>query len=145
MDTSNRRTFLRSSLIGASGALLSAAVSGSVASEMTDDPVPKKPLVKRSLGATGIVLPIVSMGVMRADNPELVRAALAAGMVHLDTAHGYQKGRNEEMLGNVLKEYRRDAVVIATKVPPEDGKGNAVVAAWLKKLDLSLPARCFVT
>jgi aryl-alcohol dehydrogenase-like predicted oxidoreductase len=98
----------------------------------------KKPVIRRPLGATGIELPVVSMGVMRADNPELVRAALAAGLVHLDTAHFYQKGRNETMLGEVLKDYKRDAYVISTKVPPADGEGDAAVTAWLEKLDLSL-------
>ncbi|HMK39236.1 MAG TPA: aldo/keto reductase, partial [Bacteroidota bacterium] len=65
-------------------------------------------------------------------NPALVRAALASGMKHLDTAHGYQKGNNETMLGEVLKEYPRDSFVISTKVPP-DAK-----AAFLASLDLSL-------
>ena len=31
--------------------------------------------------------PFVSMGVMNADNPQLVRAALGAGIIHLDTTH----------------------------------------------------------
>lgn len=138
MDTSNRRMFLRSSLIGASGALLSIGSSAKASPTIGDTPAGTKPLIKRKLGGTGIELPVVSMGVMRADNPGLVRAALAAGMVHLDTAHGYQKGRNEEMLGNVLKGYKRDAYVIATKVPTEGGEGRAAVTAWLSKLDLSL-------
>jgi uncharacterized protein len=138
MDTTNRRVFLRSSLIGASGALLSMASSLKASTSQGDTHADEKPLVKRKLGATGIELPVVSMGVMRADNPSLVRAALAAGMVHLDTAHGYQKGRNEEMLGNVLKEYKRGAYVVATKVPTEGGEGKAAVSAWLRKLDLSL-------
>jgi glycine dehydrogenase subunit 1 len=49
------------------------------------------------LGKTGIKLPVISMGVMRADIPNLVKAALDKGMVHLDTANSYQQGRNEEM------------------------------------------------
>jgi uncharacterized protein len=138
MDTTNRRVFLRSSLLGASGALLSMASTSKASPAKGDTPADEKPLVKRKLGATGIELPVVSMGVMRADNPSLVRAALAAGMVHLDTAHGYQKGRNEEMLGKVLKDYKRETFVLATKVPAEGGEGTTAVSAWLKKLDLSL-------
>jgi len=103
-----------------------------------DPPAGKKPIIKRKLGVTGIELPVVSMGVMRADNPQLVRAALAAGLVHLDTAHGYQNGRNEEMLGQVLREYKRDAFVLATKVPAEDGGSTEAIAAWLRRLDKSL-------
>ncbi|HJX54841.1 MAG TPA: aldo/keto reductase [Polyangia bacterium] len=71
---------------------------------------------RRVLGRTGIEVPIVSMGVMNADNPNLVRAALDGGLFLLDTAHGYQEGRNEEMLGTVLKDRKRDSFVLATKV-----------------------------
>ena len=58
----------------------------------------------RVLGKTGIRLPIISMGVMNTDNPQLVRAALDAGYVFLDTAQGYQRGTNEAMLGEILKD-----------------------------------------
>lgn len=71
---------------------------------------------RRVLGRTGIEVPIVSMGVMNADNPNLVRAALDGGIFLLDTAHGYQEGRNEEMLGTVLRGRRRDSFVLATKI-----------------------------
>jgi predicted aldo/keto reductase-like oxidoreductase len=53
---------------------------------------------------------------MNADNPNLVRAALDGGMVLLDTAHGYQDGRNEEMLGTVLPGRKRDSFVLSSKV-----------------------------
>jgi len=71
---------------------------------------------RRRLGRTGIEVPVVSMGVMNADNPNLVRAALDGGMVLLDTAHGYQDGRNEEMLGTILPGRKRDSFVLCTKV-----------------------------
>ena len=79
------------------------------------------PLITRPLGKTGYTLPIVNMGVMNADNPELVRRAYELGVRHFDTAAGYQRGRNEEMVGQVLDELKaRDKAVIATKValPP---------------------------
>lgn len=71
---------------------------------------------RRKLGRTGLEVPLVSMGVMNADNPNLVRAALDGGMVMLDTAHLYQNGRNEEMVGEVLKGRRRDSYVLCTKI-----------------------------
>jgi uncharacterized protein len=80
------------------------------------EPVKPAGLPRRKLGRTGIEVPIVSMGVMNADNPNLVRAALDGGIVLLDTAHGYQDGRNEEMLGTVLPGRKRDSFVICTKV-----------------------------
>ena len=57
----------------------------------------------RTLGKTGIKLPVITMGVMNSDNPNLVRAALDAGLVMLDTAQVYQRGTNEGMIGEVLK------------------------------------------
>jgi aryl-alcohol dehydrogenase-like predicted oxidoreductase len=79
---------------------------------------PAKPVgpPRRILGRTGLEVPTVSMGVMNADNPNLVRAALDGGMVLLDTAHGYQDGRNEEMLGTVLPGRKRDSFILCTKV-----------------------------
>jgi len=54
---------------------------------------------------------------MNSDNPNLIRAALDGGIVMLDTAHGYQRGRNEVVIGEVIKGRPRDSFVIATKVP----------------------------
>ncbi len=86
--------------------------------------------IYRTLGRTGIVLPVVCMGVMNTDSYELVRAALDAGLVHLDTAHNYLRGRSEEVIGQVVKGRPRDSFVVATKVPPAEG--------FNEKLDLSL-------
>ncbi len=71
---------------------------------------------RRKLGRTGLEVPLVSMGVMNADNPNLVKAALDGGMTLLDTAHGYQDGRNEEMIGTILRGRKRDSFVLCTKV-----------------------------
>jgi uncharacterized protein len=81
-------------------------------------PAPSTPAgpPRRTLGRTGLEVPTVSMGVMNADNPNLVRAALDGGMVLLDTAHGYQDGRNEEMLGTILPGRKRDSFILCTKV-----------------------------
>ena len=68
-----------------------------------DQKAKKESFIYRSLGKTGIRIPIVSMGVMNANNPQLVQAALDAGIVLFDTAHMYQGGRNEEMIGKVIK------------------------------------------
>ena len=44
---------------------------------------------------------------MRADNPNLCKAAYEKGIKLFDTANGYQNGNNETMLGNLLKNYPR--------------------------------------
>jgi predicted aldo/keto reductase-like oxidoreductase len=74
-------------------------------------------MVQRTLGKTGIRLPIVNMGVMNSSNPELVKRAYEMGMRHFDTAAWYQRGRNEEMVGKVIKDMKiREDVILGTKV-----------------------------
>jgi predicted aldo/keto reductase-like oxidoreductase len=77
---------------------------------------PKK-MLWRTLGRTGIEMPIIGMGVMNSDNPAVVRASYELGIRHFDTAAYYMGGRNEEMVGNVIKELGvRDKTVIGTKI-----------------------------
>ena len=138
-----RRTFIRTSAIGMGAAVLASSAPASLRPAASQEKSSSKKRITRKLGKTGIELPIVSMGVMRADNPGLVKAALEAGMVHLDSAHSYQKGKNEEMLGEVLKSYPRDSFVISTKIGPDERDKNAAdiagpKAAFLEKLDRSL-------
>jgi hypothetical protein len=106
----NRRKFLQASALGVGGIMLSGQKLNAGCER------PERGIITRKLGSTGMELPIVSMGVMRADNPALVRAALKLGIVHLDTAHGYQGVRNEQMLGQLLRDYSRDEFMIATKI-----------------------------
>lgn len=145
MNGYDRRHFLKSSLLGTSGALLAASALGQSATSNAQDPVSRKKFITRKLGKTGIEVPIVGFGVMRADNPALVKAALEAGIVLFDTAHGYQRGRNEEMLGEVLKDRKRESFVLATKVPPEERddktgtlKPGSTAKAFLDRFDTSL-------
>ena len=73
-------------------------------------------IIKRKLGKTDIEIPIVSMGVMNADNPAVVQESYKQGIRFFDTARGYQNGRNEEMVGRVINNLgvRKD-VYIQTK------------------------------
>ncbi|MFC2116218.1 aldo/keto reductase [Bacteroidota bacterium] len=113
MSELNRRNFIKSSVLAASGvAVGSRALAGT-----TFDPVKK--VITRTLGKTGLELPVLSMGVMRADNPNLVKAAYNSGIFHFDTANVYQKGNNELMLGEFFKDKPRDSFIIGTKVLPK--------------------------
>lgn len=115
-----RREFLSRTLTGVASAGVLGA-SASVGEEKLNQARQKtqaipEELIFRPLGRTGLKLPIVSMGVMNADNPDLVRKSYELGIRHFDTAAVYMRGRNEEMLGNVFSEMNcRDNVVIATK------------------------------
>lgn len=112
----NRRGFLKSSLLGTAGALVSTTALATQHPSKDIEPV----IIRRKLGKTGIELPIVSFGVMWSDNPSLVKSAFQKGFVHFDTAHGYQEGRNETMLGELFKEFPRESFILATKVAPDD-------------------------
>lgn len=108
----NRRDFFRLSATAGVSAMLIPGAAAAHASQVTAD---ENKFPVRPLGKTGVKLPILSMGVMRADNPNVVRAAYNAGMFHFDTAHGYQNGKNEEMLGKFFTGKPRDSFFIATK------------------------------
>lgn len=114
-----RRSFLKLGAAGLAGIAVRPAPSSAAPEEFATGEKKESPFIYRTLGRTGLKLPVVSLGVMNADNPELVRAALDRGIVLLDTAHDYQRGRNETMIGGVLKGRPRDSFVIATKVPPQ--------------------------
>jgi predicted aldo/keto reductase-like oxidoreductase len=86
-------------------------------------------VLQRTLGKTGLTIPVVSMGVMNADVPGLLRRAYEVGIRHFDTAAGYQQGRNEEMVGQVIKEMGvRDKVMISTKQPSRSRPQNVAEA-----------------
>lgn len=112
-----RRGFLSASISGlAATSVLGLAPRLALAQEASEAANSEGNIIYRTLGRTGLKIPIVSMGVMNADNPEIVHASYEIGIRHFDTAANYQYGRNEQMVGDVIKRLgARDKVVIATK------------------------------
>ncbi len=135
----NRRGFLKTGIAGAAGIV---ALSPSIVSAATADQ--HNDIISRTLGKTGMKIPVISFGVMRADNPNLCKAAYEKGIKLFDTANGYQNGNNEIMLGNLLKDYPRSSFYLATKVKPagvdRDGKPSEQTTAedFLAKFNTSL-------
>ena len=72
----------------------------------------------RDLGKTGMKVSAVSFGVMTLTDPAVLFKALDRGINYFDTAWMYQYGKNEELLGKVLKDYGRKKVFVATKIAP---------------------------
>ena len=107
-----RRGFLKKSAAGLAGVTM---LSGGPAVAQKEQEKPKQKFIYRTLGKTGIKLPIVSMGA-RFDTPDRIGAALDAGIVHIDTANVYGRGRNEQAIGEAVKDRPRDSFVIGTKV-----------------------------
>ena len=94
-------------------------------------------MIYRRFGNTGLQVPVLSAGFMRAmhswgrvpaqDIPaasqanleEIVSRALKLGINHFETARGY--GTSEEQLGRALKRVaRRDSYLLQTKIQPTD-------------------------
>jgi predicted aldo/keto reductase-like oxidoreductase len=140
----NRRNFMKSTLVSVAGFPLLASGVLKQEEKVEEKGGEKRKFIYRTLGKTGIKLPVISMGMVYAGNPNLVRAALDAGILYLDTAHVYQRGQSEEVIGGVIKGRPRDSYVIGTKVVFPTDKVTFLYAeepteeAFIKRLDESL-------
>ena len=128
----NRRNFLKLSAAGAAGGFIAGGSALNAASLNNLSAARKGEIMQRTLGRTGLKMPLVNLGFVRSDNPRFVNLALDLGMTLIDTAHGYSNGRNEEMLGELLKNKPRDSYYIATKV-----RGNTEDQIF-RQFDISL-------
>lgn len=102
----------------------------------------------RTLGRTGLQVSVLSFGAGpvsgwtvadRAEQTEVVRAALAAGINWFDTAATYSDGRSELSLGAILKSLKaRHQVHLATKVRLTEGSAANLRAAIRDSVAASL-------
>ena len=76
----NRRDFIVKPIVWAGAASVFAKTDLVSAESSTAS------LLRRTLGRTGLTLPIVSMRVMNADVPGILRRAFKLGIRHFDTA-----------------------------------------------------------
>jgi len=108
-----RRNFIKHSFVGLTGAVLAPSVL-----KLEGNPLgpqkEKKKFVYRTLGKTGIKVPVVSMGTY--DATSVINAALDAGIVHIDTSADYNEGNDERMFGKAFKSRPRDSIVIGTSI-----------------------------
>lgn len=99
----------------------------------------------RNLGPTDIQISPIIMGTWQAgremwvdiddaETTQAIRAALDAGMTTIDTASVYGKGHSERIVGQAVSD-RRDEVVIATKVFPNELRYDSVLAACERSLE----------
>jgi len=135
----DRRSFIKSTIAGFGGFASLASSDKRQGVLATEKRPEERNFIFRTLGKTGIKLPVISMGVMNSNNPNLVQAALDAGIVHLDTARSYQGGQNERIIGKVLKGRPRDSYVVATKAKvPRNFAYRLIKGTFLGQLDTSL-------
>jgi predicted aldo/keto reductase-like oxidoreductase len=109
---SSRRDFLKAGLACAATAALPSCSSGS---REQIEVAPKYPLVRRTLGRTGIEIPIISMGAISWDE-SIYYAAMQAGIIMIDTDHMYRNGMHERFIGSVLKRRPRDSMIVTTRI-----------------------------
>ena len=137
-----RRDFMKSTLAGFGGFFFLGSNHKGQEIRVAETKGKERKLVYRTLGKTGLKLPVINMGVMNSDNPNLIRAALDSGIVLLDTAHAYMGGRNEEVIGSVIKGRPRDSFVIGSKVSlPGDRATGVYSEGATTEESLNLPAR----
>ncbi len=139
-----RRDFIKSSLAGFGGFFFLPPFDMKQDVRVVEAKGKERKMVYRTLGKTGLKLPVINMGVMLTDNPNIIRTALDLGILLLDTAHGYMQGRNEETIGGVIKGRPRNSYFIASKIglPQDRTKGvyteGATTEEFLRRLDTSL-------
>ncbi|HJX70396.1 MAG TPA: aldo/keto reductase [Bacteroidales bacterium] len=136
----NKREFLKLSSVAIAGSMIpSLSKAGSKSSGLHSD----QPIL-RTLGKTGLKVPVVSSGGVHVDNPNLVREVFQSGIIHFDSAPGYQNGRVDMTLGEMFTEFGRGKFISATKVgfPVDKETGQyqseATTQAFLDQLDESL-------
>lgn len=112
----SRRDFLR---LGAAGLAGVAGLTGAAhfttsgcSPESKDESPGPRTIIHRTLGRTGLKLPVVSMGSCYAI--DLARTALDEGIVYIHTSSGYGEQNHERLLGELFRDRPRDSFVIAT-------------------------------
>lgn len=112
----SRRAFLSNSVVGIASIGIAGAKPAAAAAQTVQQQGSAAP-IQRTLGSTGIVLPVVSIGAMNSDSPALYHRAYDVGIRHFDTAEVYLQGRSEEVLGRFMSERgNRDEICLSTKI-----------------------------
>jgi predicted aldo/keto reductase-like oxidoreductase len=114
MTTINRRRFFKTGLTGAAGILTLSSAMTPRGSQIEDGKI-----IFRTLGKTGIKVPVVSMGAVPSANPGLGTAAYEKGITLFDTAVAYRAGKHEEMMGNLFMKHPHNSFLMMTKTDPE--------------------------
>ncbi len=107
----DRRDFMKSTASGLGSFFLLASNEKKQEEKQRGD----RKIIYRTLGKTGLKLPIVGMGVQYSGNANLLRTALDSGIKTLDTAPNYGGGQSEQFIGEVVKGRPRDSYFISTK------------------------------
>ncbi|MBT4482611.1 MAG: aldo/keto reductase [Candidatus Latescibacteria bacterium] len=132
---SNRREFLLKAAAGSSSVIAGLAASGLYPRRIFAEESSKfNRVAYRRLGSTDFKVSEVGFGCMNMRNPELVHAAIDSGINYLDTAWVYMKGRNEEIVGQVMKDRRKEVFLTTKAITKDAGKLRGQMDTSLKRL-----------
>ncbi len=116
-STYNRREFLSKGAAGMASLGILNMNKSKLFSPQDESQKTAKKIIFRTLGKTRIRIPIVSMGVMNSDSSQLIKKSYEIGVRYFDTSAAYQRGQNEKVIGQALKDLGvRKNVIITTKV-----------------------------
>jgi len=132
----NRREFITRGTAAALAATV--APQTLLGSRQIFHPIPQSPLPTRAFGKTGARIPLLTVGcgsrlLMRGEEKAVsfLECAIDQGVIYLDTAHSYGRGKSEKAIG-ALMPARRKEVLIQTKIATRDKN------KWWADLELSL-------
>ena len=108
----SRRDFIKKGVTGVAGA---AIIPSLIEKNRISKTLQPKKIITRTLGKTGVKLPVLSIGAHSYDKT-FYEAALDSGIKHIDTSQYYYQGRHERVIGEVLKGKKRDSIFIATSI-----------------------------
>ncbi len=124
MKNDSRRDFLKKSFIGISGAALVPGLLNKADAEAAANSIPgitgpgAVELLTRPLGKTGLNVPLISMGVEGANSAGIIKGAYENGIRMFFSATYYGDGNNEKLLGDAVKGFARDTLILGSAVIP---------------------------
>ena len=113
---SSRRNFLAAGLALPAAGLAKPAAAPLPAQASAQKAPEKVKLTYRTLGKTGLKVTSLSFGCMTASDPSVITRAADLGVIHFDSARGYQSGNNERMLGGAIKSKRKQLVISSKSI-----------------------------
>jgi len=132
-----RREFLKVSTLGAVGAGIPVhkAIGSSTGGHTRTGADELKIKEYRTLGRTGFKVSDISAGEHQG-NEDILSYLLDAGVNYIDTGESYGSGRDERVIGQVLKKHDRKSVFITTKLYlTKDRTKNSIIERTRKCLE----------
>ena len=142
MKNNNRRNFIKKSFLGISGA---AILPKTIKNYCNSININTSELPSRTLGKTGLKIPMISLGASGASEPAFVKAAYNAGIKLFFSATYYGEGNNEKLVGEGLKGLPRDSFIVGTAVSAGEHdnrsgllKTSLDINEYIRKAEISL-------